>query len=1246
MQCVLAVLLFVLLSVAPHQINITKDYELEEFLCSGTQLLNDTTVKLSTNIHHFIRNASFCIINSTYSLSITSNSSQQAVIRCNDSIIQPTSGFAFINIQNLTLQRLVLKGCGGYLKWLNATELINSAIYLTQYHSAVTLFLHIKVLVIKEVSITHYYGFAMFAINLMNATIDHCEVSMSYGGNSPKHKKSYGSGIFLLFVNVTVLQWSNFNVSIHHSTFHHNSEYYQSKKTCLSNLKHNKKFLPVLNAAGLTIFYIQNSFAVNVNVMQSKFISNRATTAAGILVIHYNNALQSHTTRIINTTFKDNFISKFCPGSDLLFLFQISNDIMQYSNDISYPLLVSKSNFSSHDTGNSHAQGIIYMYIYNPSTMINVIILYSKVHFESISTHGRGSCLYAVSDVFAQNIFRNGSAQLIMKDITAVKNSQVSDYHFIPSHRSIFAIENFDIVYLIGRSNFTDNYGSVFGTSNTKIILGGQLLFENNTGTMGSAFHLIGYSRFILQDGLFAAFTRNSALTSGGAIYAYNDITHECMFTPNGSNISMLFRHNTATYSGNSIFSNNLYNCSTQPENFNPKEADKFYHMISNGTLSGGLSTTVHKFCVCQPNISNCTILDDVITYPGMMLYFSIAALDVFNQVTFTEISLSLLTEGFTTGKPHNIPSLNWYMDSNGRTLSQGKCTLINVALLKKHNIFGFNYLILLITNSVQKNYPHSIIHLIPKGCPAGFEFDNSTHRCECSHVFYRLGYRPFCKITSDGYNPQITIDLTVKSLSNWIGVLNFSNKTVFGVSNVCYRYCNYNSHYDAYIITENNVMLARSDDDYNYKGNLCAHNREGPLCSQCAPGYSAVFGSVYHCKQCSNWWLMTLIVYGVAGPLLIYFLYAFNLTLTTGRINAIILYAQIMNTHVPWPYTFLNNDSTLKTVYFIVSGLLFLVNLNLTFDLPFCLYDGMTELWKSGIGLMFPVYLLTIVIGLIIISRYSVRLSNRIADSSVQVLVTVVHLSFSTLLASTLDVFTPAYIYTNTSDVPLKVWQNDGTVEYGKGGHLILMIVTGVVVGSILITYLTVLLAGRPLMKINKVREYLRPIYEAIHAPYKQNKEFLFSFSIIFVGFLYLLSAILIGNNPNMGLMIGIPVACIYFTVVGFSQPFNDMHLNVLNVFIFSIIIALTGSVWSFIDFSFSSGWLILSTVCHTIVIITLLCIFMSHFTFVKKFFRKVRVAYISKRSCPSAVSQRNMTHCDSFFESCREREPLLVNS
>ena len=541
----------------------------------------------------------------------------------------------------------------------------------------------------------------------------------------------------------------------------------------------------------------------------------------------------------------------------------------------------------------------------------------------------------------------------------------------------------------------------------------------------------------------------------------------------------------------------------TLPDNLPVAQtAELYYHNISNGTLNEGLSTTVDKLCVCCPNSSNCTILEGlIIVYPGMTLYFSIAAFDAFNQITYTEISLNLVIDGLVTNQENHLPSLNWYIDSNGRSLSQGQCTLVNIPLFKRHDIVDTHSLALVIIASIIPQYDrHFYIHLLPSGCPVGFEFDQSTHRCGCSHVFYKLGYQPVCKITSDGYNPHITIELTVKSLSNWIGVINFTNKTVFGVSNACYRYCNYNSYYRTYIINGSMIMLTNSNDDYNKKLNLCAHNREGPLCSQCAPGYSAVFGSVYHCKQCSNWWLLTLLVYGIAGPLLIYFLYAFNLTLTTGKFNTIIFYAQIINTYIPVPYTLENEGITLKTIYITVRGLLFLINLNIVFDVPLCLYDGMTELWKSGIGLMFPVYLLTIVIGLIIISQYSVRLSNRIADSSVQVLVTVAHLSVATLLSSTLDVFTPAYIYTNTSDVPLKVWQNDATVEYGKGGHLILMIVTGVVVGFILITYLTVLLAGRAFMKINKVREYLRPIYEAIHAPYIHNKEFFFSSSIIFV--------------------------------------------------------------------------------------------------------------------------------------------------
>ena len=498
--------------------------------------------------------------------------------------------------------------------------------------------------------------------------------------------------------------------------------------------------------------------------------------------------------------------------------------------------------------------------------------------------------------------------------------------------------------------------------------------------------------------------------------------------------------------------------------------------------------------------------------------------------------------------------------------------------------------------------------------------------------------------ISSDGYSPLITITLASRSISNWIGTVN--NGTVFGVSSDCYIFCRYKNDYNTFVINDspvNKIILIADSSNFGTKESLCLDNREGPLCSQCIPGYSVTFGS-NQCAKCSNWWLLTLIVYGLAGPLLIYLLYTLKLTLTTGKLNGIIFYSQIMNINMPTRYRAAIGYKFADTFRSIVTGILFLLSLNIDFNIPLCFYDGMTELWKTGLGLLFPVYLLSIVIGLIVISRYSVRLSNRIANSSVQVLVTVVHLSFSTLLTSLFDVFIPVYIYTNTSDVPLVVWQNDGTVEYGKGSHLILMIVTGLIVGPILTAYLTVLLAGRPFMKINRVREYLRPIYEAIHAPYKQNKEFLFSFSTIFIALTFLLSTLFIGANQTLGLAIGIPAICLYLNMTGFFHPFKRMSLNVLNTFIYSIIIILSCSIWSIVGSASSVEWAILVTLCHLTVLIILICVIISQFSFGKRLLNKINAFYtnVFKADHPH-VQQRNLNEYDSFYQSCREREPLL---
>ena len=67
---------------------------------------------------------------------------------------------------------------------------------------------------------------------------------------------------------------------------------------------------------------------------------------------------------------------------------------------------------------------------------------------------------------------------------------------------------------------------------------------------------------------------------------------------------------------------------------------------------------------------------------------------------------------------------------------------------------------------------------------------------------------------------------------------------------------------------------------------------------------------------------------------------------------------------------------------------------MNIWLGFPLCFYNGMTELWKIGFSLLFPLYLLTIVVAHMILSHCCVRNSNRIPHSSVQIFVTVIYIS------------------------------------------------------------------------------------------------------------------------------------------------------------------------------------------------------------------------------------------------------------
>ena len=781
---------------------------------------------------------------------------------------------------------------------------------------------------------------------------------------------------------------------------------------------------------------------------------------------------------------------------------------------------------------------------------IPICFTFSNVIFNKNKALLSGSCIFAVSYPSEKN-----DISFVLESIEAYNNgiSRIDvGSSFLPA--SLFKFTDINSIIIKGSlqnpSKFSNNFGTVIEIIRSDITLEGHIVFNNNTGINGAAIMLIGDSLIHLAQGLHITFTNNTALSSGGAIYDVSspfDKTH-CTFQVNitpDDDIAVLFENNKATVTGNSVFSSILYNCYIDNYTWiDSSKATKIYNniftFIPNNIFQ--LSTTPVKLTLCHSN--NFSTLNKYDAYPGETVNFSIAAINAVGNYSYSIVSANVFRNvdtGFTS-------DINWYLSERQSTQvirESDDCTLINITIHTNDNstldIPKYGALLFTVPNIANI----TVVDITLKSCPPGFEWNLNSGSCICSHLLSSLniiGYIPNCSINTRTFNRP--------TFTSWVGTVNETSG--FLLSLYCHHgYCNSDPIFTVFHYSNSDKRFRISSKDLSTTSSLCLFDREGILCGNCSTNYSVVFGST-ECRQCSNWWLWTLVLYAVAGPLLVYLLYTLRLTLTTGTLNGIIFYIQmadlglynIMSSNVSqcsWTIRY-----SMKVAMLVIS----ILNLNLSF--PLCFYNGMNELWKAGLTLLFPIYLLTIVVVIIILSRFSLRLSNEIANFSVQVLVTIVHLSFTKLLLALSDVFTPVQLYNSAMNKSINVWFNDGNVIYGEGKHFVLMIVTSVIVGIFLIPYMLIILTGRLLMKSNKIREYLRPIYEAIHAPYKYNKQYWFTarqLLLLFISIVYTIYRARSTSKFLFAFSIILPVYVLVVTVQAYLKPFKNKFINILDL-------------------------------------------------------------------------------------------------
>ena len=444
MKWLMLVLLFHLLLICSKcnkVINITsQDQLLQLYLCHHYNYTDDTTLLLLDTVYNISGDESLCNINTNYSLTIQGNHSM-ATIQCNFSTyantIYPTIGFAFNGRGSLTLQRVTFTGCGANLTTLDKEQLdiINSTsslVYFTQYHAALLVFTKISHLVMKDVSILQYYGFAIIVFNLPNGTLDSINVKTSEGIEKEASKNGYsvGSGVLLMYQeSPKTLSYTNqYKLIITNSTFSYNFDHIASSGyVCVTDLYnssiHKDFHKPVINAAGLTIFYIQANTNVQVNISQCTFADNLGSIAGAMLLLHLETKANSQTV-IKHSKFDSNVSGRNCHGSGLVLFFDKPSG--SSTNKTYQPIQVIDVyfNFSFGNFFKDKKEGAVYIAMMNVKT-IHICFTFSNVIFNNNNALLSGSCIFAVSYPSERN-----NISFVLESIEAYNNG-ISNWHIV-----------------------------------------------------------------------------------------------------------------------------------------------------------------------------------------------------------------------------------------------------------------------------------------------------------------------------------------------------------------------------------------------------------------------------------------------------------------------------------------------------------------------------------------------------------------------------------------------------------------------------------------------------------------------------------------------------------------------------------------------------------------------------------------------------------------------------------------------
>ena len=1191
--------LIILISVTVNAIIVSPGIDVTEgncsgpidyFLCNCTELNTTIDIHLSPGHYNFTHRQP-CLLQDKIRIKITGKSSNETIIKC-----QEPFNIMFMGVREIVISNITVDNCGNIVDNLTqetVNNVTNNSIYLGSGFRCAIMFYQVKDINISEFTMQNTLGYGIVAFNAIgkfiaskvkieNTTFENDPKCDGYDYNS--HKANYncsGSGISIIYYDANELDFNdnrtNAILIVDQSNFTANRNFLPYEQ--LNDL-HDvfdtgfyQNSIPLQGAGGITLFYLQNTYDVNATISNSLFYNNNGTLCASIALGSFSTI--RGITYIRNCLFDDN--NRINEPS--------TTTPVTFRGGISYHYLILKNAPISFINMNSNMIEIVAVVQCNFTRLGGK--LGAAFHIEKLSTDFQslsfrieqcnfieneanvGSAVYAASGAVLYDGLIINLVNVNAKNNSVLPGSTIQ-YRSSDFISGVFHCETCHMNFNCNIScEFSNNQPSVFYGRSAYLTISGKAIFVKNTARYGGGLRLINTVAFIHQDSE-VYFYKNHATEKGGAIDVISDTNTQSQdICPiqfiglnNSSqifsvedigrfNINVTFEENTAKSLSmlESIFADVFYVCSwygntaiqidlglSAPFINGTRQSvyREIFNFVPASKVNEHLSVLAYLSCPCDENITfdaesclttdvnNTLQLGTTVSF-GRSFTINLVALDIVGSVGYSSYLNSEVSSLNTTD---NILQLPTEQLSRSFSILNRTCTPIAFTIYALQSTIPNNGDGILRLSVVQNFYISLRFRFTE--CPVGFSLQNvnGLYACICGEFFSKSPIKE--DFQCDSESGQIK-RLDVRS---WLSVID--DKIEY--TKLCLpEYCN-------------NIIIEFTTTDTDA---LCNSYRTGRGCGACTNGFGKIFGSKY-CRNCSNVWLVTILLYGILGIILILIIHLLKLTVTIGTINGLIFFCNIVSVSE----SLLFNPSKFSFVRLFIS----LINLDLGFEM--CFYSEMSEVAKTLLQFVFPLYLWLLIFIIIMVGKYYIR-RRKSTHSAIPVLATLIFLSYSKLLRTTISVFTFATVYYSTEKSNFSrsqqfvTWQPDPNIKYLEGPHIVLFLVALVFTAFFILPLAFALTFPKIILRSKKL-SYFYPLLDCIYAPYKNKYRYWFGVRIIVLIYISGMESILYSYRRS--LLLSVVMVVLLFTLIqAYIHPFKNTINNILDLMFMEIFITLS---------------------------------------------------------------------------------------